>query len=74
MIVIIRRVRRQNDDQPVLSDWLWRTIFPFISYAALVVAALVIPSQATLALFVIDAAAVLFLFIGIHNAWIPFPL
>jgi len=51
----------------VLSYWLWRTIFPFISYAALVVAPLVIPSHATLALFVIDAAAVLFLFIGIHN-------
>jgi hypothetical protein len=35
----------------------------------LVVAALAIPSNATLALFVSVAAAVLFLFIGIHNAW-----
>ncbi len=68
-IVIIRRARRQNDYQPVLEDWLWHTIFPFISYAALVVAALVIPSNATLGLFVIGAATVLFLFIGIHNAW-----
>jgi hypothetical protein len=68
-IVIIRRARRQNDYQPVLEDWLWHTIFPFIAYVALVVAALAIPSNATLALFVSVAAAVLFLFIGIHNAW-----
>jgi hypothetical protein len=69
MIIIIRRARRQNDYQPVLEDWLWHTIFPFISYAALVVAALMIPNNAPLALFVIGAATVLFLFIGIHNAW-----
>jgi hypothetical protein len=67
--VIIQRARHQADYQPVLEDWLWYTIFPFISYAALVVAVLAIPSNATLALFVIGAATVLFLFIGIHNAW-----
>ncbi len=68
-IVIIRRARHQTNYQPVLEDWLWHTIFPFISYAALVVAALAIPINATPALFVIGAATVLFLFIGIHNAW-----
>ena len=69
MTVIIRRARHQTDYQPVLEDWLWHTIFPFISYAALVVAALAIPNNATSALFVIGAATVLFLLIGIHNAW-----
>jgi hypothetical protein len=69
IIVIIRRARHQADYQLELEDWLWHTIFPFISYAALVVAALAIPSNATPALFVIGAATVLFLFIGIHNAW-----
>ncbi len=69
MLLIIRRARHQTDYQPVLEDWLWHTIFPLISYVALTVAALVIPSHATSALFVIGAATVLFLFIGIHNAW-----
>ena len=69
IIVIIRRTRHQRDYEPVLEDWLWHTIFPFISYAALVVSALMIPGNASLALFVIGAATVLFLFIGIHNAW-----
>jgi len=69
IVVIFRRARRQNEYEPVLEDWLWHMIFPFIAYAGLFVAALAIPSNATLALFVIGAATVLFLFIGIHNAW-----
>lgn len=69
IIVIFRRARRQNDYEPVLEDWLWHMIFPFISYVGLFVAALAIPSNVTPALFVIGAATVLFLFIGIHNAW-----
>lgn len=69
ILVIVRRARRQNDYQPVLEDWLWHMAFPAISYVALVIAALVILSNATPALFIVGAAAVFFLFIGIHNAW-----
>ena len=55
--------------QPVLSDWLWYTVLPLVSYAALVVAAIVLPTQPVPALFVIAAVTMLLLFIGIHNAW-----
>ena len=55
--------------QPVLEDWLWHTVFPLVSYTALLVAAIVLPSHPAPALFVIAAATVLLLFIGIHNAW-----
>jgi hypothetical protein len=65
----MRRVRRQTDYQPVLEDWLWHTVFPLVSYIALGVAALVLPSNPASALFVIAAATVLLLFTGIHNAW-----
>jgi hypothetical protein len=51
--------------QPVLSDWLWYTVLPLVSYAALVVAAIVLPSQPVPALFVIAAVTMLLLFIGI---------
>jgi chromate transport protein ChrA len=69
IIIVVRRTRQQNDYQPVLEDWLWHTIFPLISYIALIVAAIMLPGNPVPALFVIAAATVLFLFIGIHNAW-----
>ena len=67
--IVLRRVRRQTDYTPVLEDWLWHTVFPFVSYTALVVAAILLPGNPALALFVTGAATVLLLFIGIHNAW-----
>lgn len=68
-VIVLRRVRRQTDYQPVLEDWLWHTVFPLISYTALVVAAILLPGHAAAALYVIAAGTVLLLFIGIHNAW-----
>jgi hypothetical protein len=69
VVIVLRRARRQRDYQPVLEDWLWHTVFPLVSYTALLVAAVVLPGHAAPALFVIAAATVLLLFIGIHNAW-----
>jgi hypothetical protein len=69
VIIVLRRARRQTDYQPVLEDWLWHTVFPLVSYTALVVAAIVLPGHPAPALFVIAAGTVLLLFIGIHNAW-----
>jgi hypothetical protein len=68
-LVIAWRARKQTAYQPVLEDWLWHTIFPFIAYAALLVGAMMLEGNPTPMLFVIGAATVLFLFIGIHNAW-----
>jgi hypothetical protein len=69
IIVILRRARRQTSYEPVLEDWLWHTIFPFISYAAFFGSAIVLPTYPVPTLFVIAAATVLLLFIGIHNSW-----
>ena len=69
VIIVLRRARRQTDYEPVLEDWLWHTVFPLVSYTGLVVAALLLPIHPAPALFVIAAATVLLLFIGIHNAW-----
>jgi hypothetical protein len=69
VIIVLRRARRQTDYQPVLEDWLWHTVFPLVSYTALLVAAMLLPGHPAPALFVIAAATVLLLFIGIHNAW-----
>ena len=69
VVIVLRRARRQRDYQPVLEDWLWHTVFPLISYTALLVASMMLPGHPAPALFVIAAATVLLLFIGIHNAW-----
>src|SRR2546421_5758248 len=69
VVIVIRRTRRQTDYHPVLEDWLWHTVFPLVSYTALVVAAMVLLGNPAPALFVIAAGTVLLLFIGIHNAW-----
>ena len=70
IFIVLRRVRhRQIDYQPVLEDWLWHTILPLVSYTSLVIAALLLSLYPAPTLFVIAGATVLFLFIGIHNAW-----
>ena len=69
VVIVLRRARRQTDYQPVLEDWLWHTVFPLVSYTALLVAAMLLPGYPAPALFVIAAGTVLLLFIGIHNAW-----
>ncbi len=69
VVIVLQRASRQTDYQPVLEDWLWHTVFPLVSYTALVVAAILLLGNAVPALFVIAAATVLLLFIGIHNAW-----
>ena len=69
VVIVLRRARRQTDYQPVLEDWLWYMVLPLVSYTALVVAAIVLPDNPALALFVIAAVTVLLLLIGIHNAW-----
>ncbi|HEU0003617.1 MAG TPA: hypothetical protein VFQ36_22105 [Ktedonobacteraceae bacterium] len=66
---VARRARRQTDYTPVLEDWLFHTVFPLVSYTALLVAAILLPADSALVLFVTGAATVLLLFIGIHNAW-----
>lgn len=67
--IVLRRARRQSDYRPVLEDWIWFTILPWIAHVLLAVGALLLPSATTTALFLIAASALSLLLIGIHNAW-----
>jgi hypothetical protein len=69
VLIVMRRTRRTTRYAPVLEDWLWHCTFPFIAYAALLAAALLLRRDPAHCLFVIAATALLLLFIGIHNAW-----
>lgn len=67
--IVARRMRTQTAYKPVLEDWLFHALLPFAAYATLAVSAFVLRSYAVEALFGVAAAALLLLFIGIHNAW-----
>jgi len=68
-IVVARRMRRQKLYRPVFEDWLFHFLFPIAAYAVLAIAAFVANSHARASLYLVAAATLVFLFIGIHNAW-----
>ena len=67
--VVARRLRVQTVYRPVFEDWLCHALLPLTAYAGLAGAAFVALSHARTALFLVGTAALLLLFVGIHNAW-----
>jgi len=67
--VVIRRAHRQTEYQAVFEDWVWHNILPLLAYSALFGAGVILERSSAHALFVIGAALLLLVFIGIHNAW-----
>ena len=69
LIIVMRRMRRVPHYQSTLEDWLWYMAFPLLAHIGLILAAIALPANPALALYIISAAMVLLLFIGIRNAW-----
>jgi hypothetical protein len=69
VIIIARRLWKQNVYKPVLEDWLFHFIFPLIMYVLLLAASIAAFSIKNIALFGVGISALLLLLIGIHNAW-----
>ncbi len=67
--VVIRRARRQDVYRPVREDWVFYVVVPSGGYAAMVLTALLLSANAPVALLVVAGAALVLLFVGIHNAW-----
>ena len=68
-IIVARRLRTQNQYKPVFEDWLCHVDLPFAAYAILVGSAFGARWYLRTVLFCVGAAALLLLFVGIHNAW-----
>lgn len=68
-IVVAWRMRTQIAYKPVLEDWMFHLILPFAAYGTLAGAAFAAGANGRDAMFGVGAAALLLLFIGIHNAW-----
>jgi hypothetical protein len=67
--IVFRRARRQTGYEPVWEDWVWHVVFPSGTYVALSTAAFLLPIVPETGAFIIAAAALVLLLIGIHNAW-----
>jgi hypothetical protein len=68
-IIVARRMRMQTVYTPQFEDWLFHVLLPFAAYGTLAGSAYAARSNAGRALLGVAAAALLLLFIGIHNAW-----
>jgi hypothetical protein len=68
-IIVARRMRKQVAYTPEFEDWLFRLVLPSAAYVTLAGSAYAVRLNVGDALFAVGAAALLLLFIGIHNAW-----
>jgi hypothetical protein len=69
VVLVSRRLRLQTTYQAVFEDRLFHVLLPFTAYAMLAASACAASFLPRPALFLVGAAALLLLFIGIHNAW-----
>jgi hypothetical protein len=69
VILVARRLGTQTVYQPVFEDWLFHAVLPIVAYATLSASALAALFDPAGCLFGVATAALLLLFIGIHNAW-----
>ena len=68
-IIVTRRLRVQTAYHAVFEDWLFHALLPFAAYAVLAATAWSARAHAHEAMFGVAGAALILLFIGIHNAW-----
>jgi hypothetical protein len=66
---VVVQARKQRNYQMVLEDWIFHTFLPFVAYGALTGGSVLLQPHPARALFTIAGAALLLLFVGIHNAW-----
>jgi len=69
LVIVARRMRVQTAYRPMFEDWLFHVLLPLVAYAMLAVSACMAWTWWRPAQFLLGAAALLLLGIGIHNAW-----
>jgi hypothetical protein len=67
--IVLRRAHRQTEYRPVWQDWVWYGSLPAVAYLLLIVGAVTLHDDPGVAFFLIGAAALGLLLMGIHNAW-----
>jgi hypothetical protein len=68
-VSVARRIRGQPVYRPEFEDWLFHVALPFAAYVILAVSSFAALSHIREVSFAVGAAALVLLFVGIHNAW-----
>lgn len=68
-VIVARRMHRQTIYRPQFEDWLFHVLLPLFAYGMLAASAISSRDYTRESLFAVGAAALLMLFVGIHNAW-----
>jgi hypothetical protein len=63
------KARNQRSYKPVFEDWLFHSILPIVAYVWLFAGGVFVPRDPAAALYCVAGAALMLLFVGIHNAW-----
>jgi hypothetical protein len=69
LILVMQLMRHMPTYHTPFKDWIWYFACPLLIYIVLLAAAIALPANPALVLYIISAAMVALLFIGIHNAW-----
>jgi hypothetical protein len=67
-VIITLTAIRQTAYKPVLEDWIWHSVIPFVAYLLMLIGAVALARSGG-GLYAIGATSLLLLFDGIHNAW-----
>jgi hypothetical protein len=67
--LVLRRARSQDTYAPVAEDWIFHVVLPAVSYAAILVAAVLLARDVEGPESMIAGATLLMVCVGIHNAW-----
>ncbi|MBV8489270.1 MAG: hypothetical protein JO199_01980 [Candidatus Eremiobacteraeota bacterium] len=67
-VLFLHAVRLENY-RPDAEDWTWHSVLPIVAYVAVLASAIALGPSPANALFPLAGASVLFVVIGIHNAW-----
>jgi hypothetical protein len=68
-VVVLGRAKAQKGYVPELEDWVFHVVLPIVAYGSVLAGAVGLGADAEWPPFVIAAAALLLVCIGIHNAW-----
>ena len=69
MVRVAALARRLTAYDPDAEDWTWYTVLPFIAYGGVLAGGMTMPLDPPIALWILGAAVMLLIFIGIRNSW-----
>ena len=68
-VIIVRFRRMVPNYVPVIEDWVWNVVLPFIAYGTALTVAIIGWTGRHTSVHALAACLVLLMLIGIHNAW-----